>query len=129
VNDNNLYAIFLDWPGEKALIQTIRATGPDADKSDIPEWAKLEDASSLAGTTWDLPDDDNDTIVYHYEFTSENEFKVSGGEAGEGLDGVYEQVGNDVYLRIGGFSWSGQYDGKEFSTEDQGQNYPGFYKE
>jgi len=129
VNDNNLYAIFLDWPGEKALIQTIRATGPDADKTVIPDWAKLEDASSLAGTTWDLPEDDNDTIVYHYEFTSENEFRVSGGEAGEGLDGVYEQVGNDVYLRIGGFSWSGHYDGEEFSTEDQGQNYPGFYKE
>ncbi|MGB5849019.1 MAG: alpha-L-fucosidase [Ignavibacteriaceae bacterium] len=129
VNGDNLYATFLDWPGEKAVITTIRATGPDADKIVIPDWAKLEDAPSLTGTTWDLPEDGNDEVVYHYVFTSEKEFRVSGGDAGEGLDGEYSQAGNDVFLRVGGFSWTGQYDGEKFSTEDQSPNYPGFYKE
>jgi alpha-L-fucosidase len=128
VKDDVLYATFLDWPGDKAVIRTIRAAGPEADKTDIPEWAMVEKVKSLAGTTWDLEDDDDDSVIYHYVFTSENEFRVSGGIAGEGEDGEYEQYGTDVFLRVGGFSWRGEYDGKKFITKDAG-NYPGFYKE
>ncbi len=130
VKDDVLYATYLDWPGDKAIIHTIRATGPDADKTDIPDWAKSEEAKPLAGTTWDIKGGEGDTVIYHYEFKDDGEFFVSGGEAGEGVDGVYDQVGTDVFLRVGGFSWAGKYDGEKFTTiEGERPNYPGFYKE
>ncbi len=40
VNGDNLYATYLDWPGEVAIIKTIRAQGPEADRSPVPDWAK-----------------------------------------------------------------------------------------
>jgi alpha-L-fucosidase len=49
VNGTDLYATFLDWPGDKAIIKTLRATGPDKDKIIIPEWAKLKEVKSIAG--------------------------------------------------------------------------------
>jgi alpha-L-fucosidase len=130
VKGDNLYATFLDWPGDKAVIHTIRATGPDPAKVDVPGWAKGEEAIPLAGTTWDIKGGEEDTVVYHYIFKDDSKFFVSGGEAGEGVDGVYEQVGKDVFLRVGGFSWTGQYDGEKFgTTSGERPNYPGFYKE
>ena len=130
VKGDNLYATFLDWPGDKAVIHTIRATGPDPAKVDVPGWAKGEEAIPLAGTTWDIKGGEEDTAVYHYIFKDDSKFFVSGGEAGEGVDGVYEQVGKDVFLRVGGFSWTGQYDGEKFgTTSGERPNYPGFYKE
>ncbi len=131
VKGDDLYATFLDWPGgDKAIINTIRATGPDALIVDIPQWAKGEEAIPLAGTTWDIKGGEEDTVVYHYIFKDDSKFFVSGGEAGEGVDGVYEQVGKDVFLRVGGFSWTGQYDGEKFgTTSGERPNYPGFYKE
>ncbi len=55
VNGDNLYATFLDWPGEKALIKSIRATGPEADKIVIPEWAKVGKVKSLEEETPNYP--------------------------------------------------------------------------
>ena len=124
---DNLYAIFLDWPGEKAQIKTVRASGPEAKKIIIPEWAKGEEMPSLEGTEWDLKEKD---AVYHYEFRTADEFFISGGEAGKGVSGNYTQAGKEVMLNVGGLSWSGNYDGKEFTaTDGTSGNYPGFYKE
>ncbi len=128
VNGDNLYATFLDWPGEKALIQTIRLSGPAAAKVVIPDWAKGEESKPLTGTEWNIVDEDS--VEYLYKFTSEKDFFVSGGEAGEGLTGTYIQIGDEVKLQIGGFSWGGIYDGKEFKVGEGGSpNYPGFYPE
>jgi alpha-L-fucosidase len=130
VKDNNLYATFLDWPGDKAVITSIKASGPGADKIDIPDWAKPDPSIPLAGTKWDIMDDDNESIENHYEFRDDGTFFVSGGEAGEGLEGVYTQSGKSVSLKIGGFSWGGTYDGKQFTPGGGGgASYPGFYKE
>jgi alpha-L-fucosidase len=130
VNGDNLYATFLDWPGEKAVITSLRGAAVDVKNEDLPEWAQAEESVPLAGTKWELPDEESDSIVYKYEFYEDGKFHVAGGEAGDGVDGKYSQVGETVYLAVGGFKWSGYYDGKEFKTvEDDSPGYPGFYKE
>ena len=126
VNGDDLYATFLDWPGEKAIIKSIRATGPEADKVIVPEWAKWEEVNSLAGTEWNIV---NDSVKYYYKFNTDSEFFVSGGDAGEGMTGNYTQMGDEVSLNIGGFSWGGTYDGNKFKVSGGTPNYPGFYKE
>jgi alpha-L-fucosidase len=131
VNGDNLYATFLDWPGKKAVITTIKATDPASKEMEIPEWAQGEKAISLAGTKWDITGGQGDSVVYHYEFRTKSDFFVKGGSAGEGLEGKYRQSGTDVFLSIGGFSWRGKYDGKKFETVEGGggTTYPGFYRE
>jgi alpha-L-fucosidase len=131
VNGDNLYATFLDWPGDKAVITTIKATDPASREMEIPEWAQGEKVKSLAGTTWDITGGEGDSVVYHYEFRTESDFFVKGGEAGEGLEGKYRQSGESVYLTIGGFNWQGKYDGEKFETVKggEGEGYPGFYCE
>jgi alpha-L-fucosidase len=131
VNGDNLYATFLDWPGDKAVITTIKATDPASREMEIPEWAQSEKVKSLAGTTWDLKGGEGDSVEYHYEFRTESDFFVKGGAAGEGLEGKYRQSGESVYLTIGGFNWQGKYDGEKFETVEGGgaEGYPGFYRE
>jgi alpha-L-fucosidase len=129
VNGDNLYATFLDWPGDKALIKTIKLSGPAAAKVVVPDWAKGEEAKPLEGTEWNIFDEE-DSVEYLYKFTSENEFFVSGGAAGEGMEGTYTQIGDEVTFQIGGFSWGGTYDGEVFKVGEEGSpNYPGFYPE
>jgi len=129
VKENNLYATFLDWPGDKAVITTIKAQGPDADKVDVPDWAKGEPSIPLAGTKWDIKNDEGEEDN-HYEFRENGEFFVSGGDAGEGVEGTYTQSGKNVSLKVSGFSWGGTYDGKQFTPGGGGgASYPGFYKE
>lgn len=127
VNGDDLYATYLDWPGENALIKTIKASGPKADEIEIPDWVKIESFKPITGTEWDV---ESQGTEYHYKFTSETEFFVSGGTAGEGMTGIYTQAGEDVSFKIGGFSWNGTYDGEEFKVGGSGApNYPGFYAE
>jgi len=130
VNGDNLYATFLDWPGEKASIKTIRASGPDAEKADIPDWAKSEVVKSLEGTEWFLEDFEGSDEKNHYLFKEDGEFYIEGGAADDGYNGTYSQSGKDVYMNVDGFTWSGIYDGKEFTVSGEDvPNYPGFYRE
>jgi alpha-L-fucosidase len=129
VKGDDLYATFLDWPGKAAVIGTLRDESIKVDQKDLPKWARAKDVKSLAGTEWDLRDDEEEDVVYHYEFYKNGEFRVEGGEAGEGLDGIYQQAGKNVYLQIGGFSWMGQFDGQEFTTGEGSSIYPGFYQQ
>ena len=81
----------------------------------------------MVGTKWDIFSED-DSVTYLYKFTSDSEFFVSGGEAGEGMTGTYTQVADEVTFQIGGFSWGGTYDGTELKVGEGGSpNYPGFY--
>ena len=71
VNGDNLYATFLDWPGDKALIASIRATGLEAKNAVIPDWAKGEEVKSLVGTECLLKvytkiHEDDDVEASHY---------------------------------------------------------------
>jgi alpha-L-fucosidase len=130
VKDNNLYATFLDWPGERAIIKSLRDASVMVKNEDLPKWARAEKSIPLAGTKWELEDEEEEGVVYKYEFYEDGKFRVAGGEAGEGVDGTYNQVGEAVYLAVGSFKWMGRYDGTEFKTEDGGSpTYPGFYRE
>jgi len=132
VNGDNLYATFLDWPGEKAVIKTLRNAGANVKNEDLPEWAKADPSVPLAGTKWEFKEerDDGEVEIMKYEFYKDGKFRVAGGEAGEGVDGTYNQIGEKVYLAVGGFKWMGKYDGEAFTvTEEGAPSYPGFYKE
>ncbi len=125
VKGDDLYAIFLEWPGEVAMIRTLRGTGDQAEEYDMPLRgpAVIDESMSLVGTKWTI----GETV---YEFKENGEFRVSGGQAGEGVDGKYEQVETDVRLSVGNFNWQGQYDGEAFTVSfTQRPQYPGFYKE
>jgi len=111
VNGDNLYATFLDWPGEKSVIKTIRSSEPGFGQEDLPSWASEKITHSLAGTSWDILDEEEEEVVeYHFEFIDDHKFRISGGDAGEGMDGVYRQSGTDVFLTVTGFDFMGKYD-------------------
>lgn len=127
VKDDNLYATFLDWPGEMALITTISYTGPDADNQKLPQWVKLKEVKSIAGTEWDVA---VGSEKYHLEFKENGELIISGGRAGEGIVGGYGQDGDMIYMDSEIFAEVGFYDGETFTLDgDEIPNYPGFYKE
>ncbi len=129
-NGDVLYATVLDWPGDRVVIKSIRAVGPEADKVVIPDWAKGEKVKSLAGTQWDLPGTGRDTAKYHYTFKENGEFHISGGRwTAAGVDGKYEQVGKEVFLILAGRSSQASYDGVKFARSTAPPTYPGFYKE
>ncbi len=150
-NGDNLYATFLDWPGETALIKTLRAEAPDQITSGPLEWAKPEKpVASLAGTTWknitweedededdeedeegDAEEEDEDEEeIFDFEFINETEFKVSGGEIGEGMNGTYEQIGELVFLNVEIETFVATYDGKKLRLGGfDAPGYPGFYRQ
>jgi len=130
VKGDDLYATFLDWPGDRAIIKSLRDNSVKVKNKDLPEWAQAEESAPLAGTKWEIKPEEPEEPVTKYEFYKDGKFKVAGGEAGEGMDGTYSQVGKTVYLAVGGFNWTGHYDGKEFTVREVGgATYPGFYRE
>jgi alpha-L-fucosidase len=122
VKDDTLYATFLDWPGEEAVIRTLRAQGnlqvDEEDRVPPPE-ASL----SLVGKSWTVGE-------LTWSFGEGGRLTVKGGWAGEGRAGEYEQEGPYVYVNAGRYSNVGTYDGESLSLdEDPSPRYPGFYKE
>ena len=135
VKGDVLYATFLAWPGEEAVIETLRAEGDeDEDEQDEPadedpgdEGNEEDEAMSLAGRTFTIEDDGTE---YTWEFKADGKLRVSGGLAGEGTDGEYEQEGQEVFIVVEDLELEGTYDGETFAiVEDEGPRYPGFYKE
>jgi len=70
---------------------------------------------------------------YTLAFGENNEVRISGGQAGDGINGYYGQDGQDVYIKVSGQEVEATYDGvKLVINENEGDetpNYPGFYKE
>jgi len=123
--DDTLYATFLDWPGEKALIKTLRATGLKADKYEKP--AKVDESLSLVGKTFALEYEGEE---YTWVFRKDGKARVFGGEAGTGVEAKYEQDGMDVLISVATLKLEGTYDGKTFTVnEPEETHYPGFYRE
>jgi len=127
VKGDTIYASFLSWPGDKAVITTLRAQGLQADKDDTGLSA---DVPSLVGKTLTAEYEGEE---YKWVFSQDGEATVSGGEAGEGMKAQYEQYGRGVYIQVAGEEIEGTYDGEklvlEEEKEDLGPAYPGFYKE
>ena len=126
VKGDVLYATFLAWPGEEAVIGTLRGASEEEDEEDADEGhEEIEDVPSLAGKTFTIKDADAE---YKWVFKEDGKVFVSGGEAGEGIDGHYEQEGQEVFIEVAAFELEGTYDGEEFKIiEDEAPGYPGFY--
>jgi hypothetical protein len=123
VKGDTIYATFLDWPGEKAVIRTLRAQGLEADKVD----AEDADVPSIEGKTLNIRfERDKIKLV----FKEDGEVIISGGEAGEGMTGHYVQDGADVVISVAQEKIYCSYDGEELEIqEDDSPAHPGFYKE
>jgi alpha-L-fucosidase len=120
---DTLYATFLAWPGEEVVIRTLRAEGDEDEDEDGNE----EEFVPLAGKTFTI---ERDGAEYTWVFKADGKLRVSGGLAGEGADGEYEQEGQGVFIEVGGFELVATYDGEKFEiAEDERPHYPGFYKE
>lgn len=150
VKGDDIYATFLDWPGDVAVITALHANGINQESPDMPEWVESGASAPLAGTVWnniywedeDEDEEDEEEDIeeeededdwmgpYRFEFVNGTDFKVSGGEAGEGLEGTYEQAGDMVYLRVMGDTWTAKFDGKKLSLGEYWlPGHPGFYRE
>jgi alpha-L-fucosidase len=133
VKGDTIYATFLAWPGERAIIKTLRAQGLKADEfeEDQEEDTKpAADAPSLVGKTLTTSDGDEKTT---WVFAEDGKARVSGGQAGDGVDVTYEQDGQNVHFEMAGLmELDATYDGEKLKiNEDQERapSYPGFYKE
>jgi len=125
VKGDNLYATFLDWPGEIAVIGTI--TGTDQTPEDDSKNEDDGEVPSIVGKTITTEEEGE---ISTWNFKEENQGLVSGGEAGDGLEFLYEQEGEDIFINIVSFEIEAVYDGENLIFEDDGpQGYPGFYKE
>jgi len=125
------YATFLAWPGEEAVIGTLRGAGEEDEDEEAGDEEEGhdedEDVPSIAGKTFTIKDGDQE---YTWVFKEDGKLTVSGGEAGEGTDGGYEQEGHEVFIEVAAFELEAIYDGEEFEIiEDEAPEYPGFYKE
>jgi hypothetical protein len=89
-----------------------RRRGEDEDK-EIP---------SLAGKTFTTGRDDAE---YTWEFKEGGKLVVSGGKAGDGMEGTYEQEGEEVFIELGEFELEGTFDGDQFSIEKGDEEGPG----
>jgi alpha-L-fucosidase len=128
VKGDVLYATFLAWPGEEAIIGTLRGASEEDEEEEKDEgYEEKEDVPSIAGKTFTVEDDDEE---YTLVFKEDGKLTVSGGEAGEGTDGEYEQEGHEVFIEVAGFEVEAIYDGEEFKIiEDEATEYPGFYRQ
>ncbi|MHC4534203.1 MAG: hypothetical protein ACYS6K_09635, partial [Planctomycetota bacterium] len=121
-------ATFLAWPGEEAIIGTLRGASEEDEEEEKDEgYEEKEDVPLIAGKTFTVEDDDEE---YTLVFKEDGKLTVSGGEAGEGTDGEYEQEGHEVFIEVAGFEVEAIYDGEEFKIiEDEATEYPGFYRQ
>ena len=129
VKGDTIYATFLDWPGERATIKTLRAQGLEADEleADDDDTEAAVDAPSLVGKTIVV---ELDGVKYTWVFSEDGEARVSGGAAGEGTGAQYEQEGQNVHIAVEGMEFEATYDGETLEVQQvQAPGYPGFYKE
>jgi alpha-L-fucosidase len=120
--DDTLYATFLAWPGEQAVIKTLRGEGTEAEEDETP----VDKALSLVGKTHTIEfEGDEYTLV----FGEDGEAVISGGEAGEGMQAHYEQDGTDVFISVAIEEFAMTYDGEKLtpSEGEDAPHYPGFY--
>jgi len=55
---------------------------------------------------------------YTWVFKEEDLLVVSGGEAGEGTNGDYDQEGEEIFIWVAGYYIEATYDGKDFSITE-----------
>jgi alpha-L-fucosidase len=139
VKGDNLYATYLDWPGETAVITTLRTGGDVGEEEE--EWAgdsNVDDELKLGGKTIEAGQfilsfkkgGVVDVVVIWNEENQEFE-----GQENEEFEGQYEQDGETVTMWLGDAGRTATYDGEDFellepgSFEASAPRYEGFYTE
>jgi len=88
------------------------------DKTPPEIWApeeEVEAAFPIAGKTFSTS---IEGTMYTWIFEDEGQLVVSGGEAGEGTAGDFEQEGEEVYIWVADYYIEAAYDGSEFDITE-----------
>ena len=143
VKGDTIYATFLAWPGETAVITTLRTGGGefgDVEDEEEKEWAgdaNVDAKLKLGGKTikagqFVLSFKKGGVVDVVVRWDEENqEFE---GQENEEFEGRYEQDGETVTMWLGDAGRTATYDGEDFDLLDPGfeapaPRYEGFYKE
>jgi alpha-L-fucosidase len=125
VKDDNLYATFLDWPGEEAVIRTLRSEGEEERvwKGD----ANVDKSMSLVGKTFTVR-------RFTFEFKEDADVHITARweeDEVEEFEGKYEQEGTSVTILVEDEERRATYDGEDFELiRGEGvPRYEGFYEE
>jgi len=135
VNGDNLYATFLDWPGEQAVIKTIAGKGDDDedDEEDEEDDEEMGDFPSIVGKTFEIEEEEEGVFIL--EFKEDNVVMITGKDSDEGYKGFFEEGEGEIWIELEEFDveFEARYDGETFTIvegEDGGdREYPGFYEE
>ena len=125
VKGDTIYATFLAWPGEQAVIKTLRGDQEEAEDDDEESSG---DVPSLEGKTLKIEWNGD---VYTWKFGDDGEALVSGGEAGDGQEAWYEQEGSQVFIEMEDMELEGTFNGQELTLRraEEAPRHAGFYKE
>jgi len=143
VKGDTIYATFLAWPGETAVITTLRTGGGefgDVEHEEEKEWAgdaNVDAKLKLGGKTiktgqFTLSFKKGGVVDVVVRWDDENEeFE---GQENEEFEGQYEQDGETVTMWLGDAGRTATYDGEDFEMmpperEREAPRYEGFYKE
>jgi hypothetical protein len=85
-----------------------RGEEEEEDKESIPLAGKT---FTTEGITW--------------EFKEDGKLHISGGRAGDGMEGTYEQEGSEVIVSVGEFELEGTFDGDQFEIRGDDEEGPG----
>ncbi|UCF43455.1 MAG: alpha-L-fucosidase [Planctomycetota bacterium] len=125
VKGDNLYATFLAWPGEEAVIRTLRGEGEEERgwKGD----ANVDKSMSLAGKTFTVR-------RFTFEFKEDADVHITARweeDEVEEFEGKYEQEGTSVTILVEDEERRATYDGEDFELiRGEGvPRYEGFYEE
>jgi len=134
VKGDTIYATFLDWPGEYAVIQTLRGEGDQAEEFEVPRAASgpVDPALSVVGKTFTV---ERRGRTSTYEFKDDGKVTITSPSRREGgepriRESEYKQDGTEVTIIMGDFEMRATYDGETFQlSRRETPQYPGFYKE
>jgi len=141
VKGDTIYATFLDWPGDEALITTLRTSGNEGEvEKDWAGDANVKKELKLGGKTIETgqfklsfkKDGVVDVVVIWNKENQEFE-----GQENEEFEGQYEQDGETVTMWLADAGREATYDGKNFELLDtvlevadfSAPRYEGFYAE
>ncbi len=134
VKGDTIYATFLAWPGEYAVIRTLRGEGDQAEEFEIPreDPGPVDPELSVAGKTFTLKQRGRKST---YQFKDDGGVTITQLPQREGGDpkigeAEYEQVGTEITIVMGDdYEMQAIYDGENFTRAPRAPRHEGFYKE
>jgi len=127
VKGDDLYATFLDWPGEKAVITALKGDDP-MEGEEAEEEPDYGEVPSLEGKTLKIEVDDE---IYTLSFGEDDVGTVSGADIDGEMEFYYEQENEEIWVEFEGEEFEAIYDGETLTIYEGGDSpeYAGFYKE